>query len=58
MSGPSSFWVVKCPDCSGEQTIFSRPSTQVTCTVCGAALASPTGGQAELRGERVRDAGA
>jgi small subunit ribosomal protein S27e len=48
--------VVKCPDCSGEQTIFSRPATQVNCTVCGAMLATPTGGLAELRAERVRDA--
>ena len=58
MSGPSPFWVVKCPDCSGEQIIFSRPSTPVNCTVCGAALATPTVGQATLRGERLRDASA
>ena len=58
MSGPSPFWVVKCPDCSGEQIIFSRPSTPVNCTVCGAALATPTGGQATLRVERLRDASA
>ncbi len=54
MRGPSPFWVVKCPDCSTEQTIFSRPATTVNCGVCGATLATPTGGQAKLRGELVR----
>ncbi|HTT35384.1 MAG TPA: 30S ribosomal protein S27e [Thermoplasmata archaeon] len=51
---PAPFWVVKCPDCSGEQTIFSRPATAVSCSVCGATLATPTGGKAALRGELVR----
>jgi small subunit ribosomal protein S27e len=51
---PSPFWVVRCPDCSGEQVIFSRPATAVNCSVCGATLATPTGGKAALRGERVR----
>ncbi len=55
MRPPSSFWIVKCPDCSGEQTVFSRPSTTVNCTVCGATLATPTGGLAALRGEKVRE---
>jgi small subunit ribosomal protein S27e len=54
MRAPAPFWVVKCPDCSTEQTLFSRPATTVQCTVCGATLATPTGGQAKLRGERVR----
>lgn len=52
------FWVVKCPDCSGEQTIFSRPATAVNCVVCGATLATPTGGKAHLRGTFVRPASA
>ena len=51
---PSPFWVVKCPDCSGEQTIFSRASSGVNCSVCGATLATPTGGQIRLRGELVK----
>jgi len=54
MTPPAPFWVVKCPDCSGEQTIFSRPVTSVSCAVCGATLATPTGGKAHLRGELVR----
>ncbi len=55
---PAPFWVVKCPDCSAEQTIFSRPATSVSCLVCGATLAVPTGGRAKLRGEFVKPAGA
>ena len=54
---PAAFWVVKCPACSGEQTMFSRAATTVNCSVCGATLATPTGGLAQLRGERVRVAG-
>ena len=54
MSPPGSFIVVKCPDCSGEQTIFSRPATTVNCLVCGATLATPTGGKAKLREEAPR----
>jgi small subunit ribosomal protein S27e len=50
------FWIVKCPDCSGEQTVFSRPATVVNCVVCGATLATPTGGKARLRGTFVRPA--
>jgi len=34
--------------------MFSRPAMVVNCTVCGATLATPTGGQAKLRGELVR----
>ncbi|HEV2519043.1 MAG TPA: 30S ribosomal protein S27e [Thermoplasmata archaeon] len=51
---PSPFWIVKCPDCSGEQMVFSRPSSGVNCSVCGATLATPTGGLAKLRGELVK----
>ena len=57
MRAPSPFWVVKCPDCSTEQTVFSRPATVVSCSVCGATVATPTGGQAKLRGELVRSLG-
>ncbi len=58
MRPPAPFWIVKCPDCSGEQAVFSRPASTVNCQVCGATLATPTGGQAKLRGELVRLAGA
>jgi small subunit ribosomal protein S27e len=58
MPNPAPFLIVKCPDCSGEQMIFSRPATIVNCSVCGATLATPTGGKANLRGEPVRTASA
>ena len=52
--GPSSkFLKVKCSDCSNEQVVFNKPSISVTCQVCGATLATPTGGKAILRGEVV-----
>jgi len=56
MHPPAPFWIVKFPDCSTEQTVYSRPATTANCTVCGATLATPTGGQAKLRGEFVRAA--
>ncbi len=45
------FVKVKCPDCGNEQIIFLRASTVVKCQVCGATIATPTGGKAEIRGE-------
>jgi small subunit ribosomal protein S27e len=50
------FFVVKCPDCSSEQVVFSRPSTQVVCVICDSQLASPTGGLGKFRGEILRQA--
>ncbi len=48
-----SFIKVKCPDCGNEQIIYVRASTVVRCHVCGATLAVPTGGKAEIKGEVV-----
>ena len=48
------FVAVKCPDCSQEQIVFSRPSTSVNCTTCGALLASPSGGKGNFRATIVR----
>lgn len=48
------FYVVKCPDCSSEQTVFSRPSTRVVCLICDSQLATPTGGLGKFRGEILR----
>lgn len=48
------FVVVKCKDCAKEQVVFSRPSTSITCSICGAILATPTGGRGEFRGEVLR----
>ena len=48
-----SFVKVKCPDCGNEQIVFIRASTQVKCQVCGATIAIPTGGKANIRGEII-----
>ena len=48
------FLRVKCPDCGGEengQVIFSKPSSVVTCNVCGATLIKPQGGKGAVRGD-------
>jgi small subunit ribosomal protein S27e len=50
------FYIVKCPDCSSEQTVFSRPSTKVTCVICGSLLVTPTGGLGNFRSEILREA--
>jgi len=45
------FLKVKCEDCGGEQIVFDRAASTVACLVCGATLARPTGGLAEIEGE-------
>ena len=45
----AQFLKVKCPDCSNEQVAFNRPATTVKCLVCGATLATPTGGEASFK---------
>jgi small subunit ribosomal protein S27e len=50
------FLVVKCPDCSSEQVVFSRPSAKVSCVICGSLLVSPTGGKGKFRSEILREA--
>ncbi len=49
------FYLVKCPDCSREQKVFSRPSTRITCVICGSELATPTGGLGKFRAEILRN---
>ncbi len=44
---------IKCPDCSNEQYVFMRPSSEVTCNVCGSVIAKPTGGKLAAGGEIV-----
>lgn len=45
------FVKVKCPDCQNEQPVFSKANLAPSCSICGATLATPTGGKASLRGE-------
>jgi small subunit ribosomal protein S27e len=52
-----SFYRVRCPDCENEQTLFGKASTEVACAVCGHVLARPTGGEADIEGERLETVG-
>lgn len=40
----SRFIRLRCEKCKNEQIIFSKPSSEIRCLVCGAMLAKPTGG--------------
>lgn len=46
-----NFYLVECPDCENEQTVFGKASTEAVCAVCGHTLAHPTGGTADIEGE-------
>jgi len=46
----ANFLKVSCRDCSNESTVFSRATTVISCTVCGATLTNPSGGKAQLVG--------
>ncbi len=49
----SRFLRVKCPKCGNEQIVFSHAVNRVSCNVCGAELAEPSGGKAIIKGEIV-----
>lgn len=53
----SSFLRVRCPDCGHENIVFDKATSKVTCRICGAVIAEPTGGGALLRGEVVERLG-
>jgi small subunit ribosomal protein S27e len=50
----SNFIRVRCRKCNNEQDIFGSPVNKVTCNVCGALLAEPSGGKAKLRDSDVQ----
>lgn len=52
-----SFVKVKCSDCGNEQIVFRKPTSEVSCQVCGSPLAEPTGGYAEFKGELIEEVG-
>lgn len=54
-SNASRFLKVTCDDCGNEQVIFEKPSTPVTCNVCGTGLANPTGGLGAIAAEVVEE---
>lgn len=49
----NEFWRVECDECGNRQVVFSRAASEVSCKVCGEAVASPTGGKAQASGEVV-----
>jgi len=49
----STFLRVRCPDCGNEQVVFSHVATVVHCNICGAVLAEPTGGNADIKVEVI-----
>ena len=48
MTTKSKFIKVRCSKCKNEQIIFSNASNVVTCLVCNAEMARPTGGKSEI----------
>ena len=48
------FVKVKCEGCKNEQVIFSKPSGEVKCLVCGEVLARNRGGKAEIVGKVLK----
>jgi small subunit ribosomal protein S27e len=52
----SNFLKVSCRDCGAEVVIFSRATSVVSCSVCGATLTAPSGGKADLIGCNVVEA--
>ena len=52
----SRFLRVTCNDCGHETVIFERAASSINCTVCGAILAIPAGGKANLVGCEIQEA--
>ena len=46
----AKFLKVKCPDCPNEQIIFEKAAMVINCQVCGATVAEPSGGKAQIKG--------
>ncbi|MFT4310537.1 MAG: 30S ribosomal protein S27e [Candidatus Woesearchaeota archaeon] len=50
MKVTNKFIKVRCNECKNEQIIFSKAASQVKCVICGATLATSTGGKAQISG--------
>ena len=50
----SKFLRVECKKCKNRQVVFSKASSVVHCSKCGAELAVPTGGRARIKGKILR----
>ncbi|USN45661.1 MAG: 30S ribosomal protein S27e [Candidatus Woesearchaeota archaeon] len=44
----SKFIKVRCSKCKNEQVVFSKPTSTVSCLVCGTLIAKPTGGKTRI----------
>lgn len=44
----SIFVKVRCAECKNEQVIFAKAAHKVKCLVCGAELASSSGGKSKI----------
>lgn len=49
----SSFLLVQCNECGHRQTVFDSAKIDVSCQICGATLAKPSGGKAKILGKVV-----
>jgi small subunit ribosomal protein S27e len=47
------FIKVRCQACKNEQIIFEGATTKVKCLICGAVIAEPKGGKAELKAKLI-----
>ena len=52
----SRYYCVKCK-CGSEQNVFSHASSVVNCDKCKEPLAHPSGGEAVIHGEIVKELG-
>jgi len=48
-----NFYLVRCPDCENEQTVFGKAASEVSCAVCGHVLVRPAGGKASIEADVV-----
>jgi small subunit ribosomal protein S27e len=53
MASKKRFIKVRCQACKNEQIIFEGATTEVKCLICGAVIAQPKGGKAELKARLV-----
>jgi len=44
----SKFLKVRCSKCKNEQIVFGKPSSKVSCLVCGVTMLEPTGGKGKV----------
>ncbi len=53
----NKFLKVKCESCGNEQVIFSAPSSNPKCLVCGQELGKSTGHRIELKAKLLKEFG-